>query len=112
MHAEHSFGAVLGGQRRTPPPHSARRACAQVKEALMTSALLKLPQSTPYPRKEERVEQILSELVRGPAPCSPWLGPSGAVQRPAGARALSALAEVVVALHDQGLVRGSALAGS
>ncbi len=40
----------------------------QVKEALMTSALLKLPQSTPYAKKEERVEQILSELVslRGP----------------------------------------------
>lgn len=40
----------------------------QVKEALMTSALLKLPQSTPYSKKEERVEQILSELVslRGP----------------------------------------------
>ena len=33
----------------------------------MTSALLKLPQSTPYLRKEERVEQILSELVRRPA---------------------------------------------
>ncbi len=30
----------------------------------MTSALLKLPQGTPYPKKEERVEQILSELVR------------------------------------------------
>ena len=36
----------------------------QVKEALMTSALLKLPQSTPFAKKEERVEQILSELVR------------------------------------------------
>ena len=32
----------------------------------MTSALLKLPQSTPYAKKEERVEQILSELVRLP----------------------------------------------
>ena len=32
----------------------------------MTSALLKLPQSTPYARKEERVDQILSELVRRP----------------------------------------------
>ena len=30
----------------------------------MTSALLKLPQSTLYAKKEERVEQILSELVR------------------------------------------------
>ena len=33
----------------------------------MTSALLKLPQSTPYAKKEERVEQILSELVRLPS---------------------------------------------
>ena len=35
----------------------------QVKEALMTSALLKLPQSMSRARKEERVEQILTELV-------------------------------------------------
>ena len=37
--------------------------CLQVKEALMTSALLKLPQSLSRSRKEERVEQILEELV-------------------------------------------------
>jgi hypothetical protein len=71
LHSLHACGvsctAALGVQRCTTPPHSARRACAQVKEALMTSALLKLPQSTPYLRKEERVEQILSELVRRPA---------------------------------------------
>ena len=30
----------------------------------MTSALLKLPQSLSRARKEERVEQILTELVR------------------------------------------------
>lgn len=36
---------------------------AQVKEALMTSALLKLPQTLSRARKEERVEQILEELV-------------------------------------------------
>ena len=36
----------------------------QVKEALMTSALLKLPQSLSRAKKEERVEQILTELVR------------------------------------------------
>ena len=35
----------------------------QVKEALMTSALLKLPQNLSRSRKEERVEQILEELV-------------------------------------------------
>lgn len=35
----------------------------QVKEALMTSALLKLPQTLSRSRKEERVEQILEELV-------------------------------------------------
>lgn len=40
---------------------------AQVKEALMTSALLKLPQTLSRARKEERVEQILEELVRMPA---------------------------------------------
>ncbi|KAK9917054.1 hypothetical protein WJX75_000354 [Coccomyxa subellipsoidea] len=37
-------------------------ASATVKEALMTSALLKLPQSMSRARKEERVEQILTEL--------------------------------------------------
>ncbi|BDA50620.1 ABC transporter G family member 19 [Coccomyxa sp. Obi] len=37
-------------------------ASATVKEALMTSALLKLPQSLSRARKEERVEQILEEL--------------------------------------------------
>lgn len=36
----------------------------QVKEAIMTSALLRLPQALPYSRKAERVEQILTELVR------------------------------------------------
>ena len=61
---------VSGARRR----RTAGPAPAQVKEALMTSALLKLPQSTPYPRKEERVEQILSELVRRPASGWPWLG--------------------------------------
>jgi hypothetical protein len=35
----------------------------QVKEALMTSALLKLPQKISRAKKEERVEQILEELV-------------------------------------------------
>ena len=35
----------------------------------MTSALLKLPQSLSRQKKEERVEQILTELVRGPG-CS------------------------------------------
>ena len=43
---------------------SGARACMQVKEALMTSALLKLPQSLSRAKKEERVEQILTELVR------------------------------------------------
>ena len=37
--------------------------CLQVKEALMTSALLKLPQKLSRAKKEERVEQILEELV-------------------------------------------------
>lgn len=42
--------------------------CVQVKEALMTSALLKLPQSLSRARKEERVEQILEELVSSRQP--------------------------------------------
>ena len=36
----------------------------QVKEAIMTSALLRLPQALPYHQKAERMEQILTELVR------------------------------------------------
>ena len=45
--------------------HRCQSLCAmlQVKEALMTSALLKLPQTLSRSRKEERVEQILEELV-------------------------------------------------
>ena len=45
--------------------HQCEPFCAmlQVKEALMTSALLKLPQTLSRSRKEERVEQILEELV-------------------------------------------------
>ena len=35
----------------------------QVREALMTSALLRLPGSIPYKRKQELVEGILEELV-------------------------------------------------
>ena len=36
--------------------------CATVSEALMTSALLKLPQAMPRQAKQRRVEQILTEL--------------------------------------------------
>ena len=42
----------------------------------MTSALLKLPQKLSRSKKEERVEQILEELVSSPlGPCcvSAWL---------------------------------------
>ena len=42
----------------------------------MTSALLKLPQKLSRSKKEERVEQILEELVNPPSgPCcvSAWL---------------------------------------
>lgn len=37
---------------------------AQVKEAIVTSALLKLPQKMSRGEKMQRVEEILTELVR------------------------------------------------
>lgn len=48
-------------------------ACAQVKEAIVTSALLKLPQKMPRAEKMQRVEEILTELVRA-APCTTAAG--------------------------------------
>ena len=37
--------------------------CLQVREALMTSAQLRLPQSMPVAEKRARVDQIITELV-------------------------------------------------
>ena len=39
-------------------------ACGQVREALLTSALLQLPYSMPKRDKMDRVEGIIAELVR------------------------------------------------
>lgn len=40
-------------------------ACAQVKETIMTSALLQLPLSMPRREKERRITAIIEQLVRG-----------------------------------------------
>jgi hypothetical protein len=39
----------------------------QVREAIMTSALLKLPQRIPLEEKRRRVDMILEELVSAPS---------------------------------------------
>ena len=53
--------------------HDVRPAlCAQVREAILTSALLRLPGTMSRAQKEHRVDQILAELAR---PCPPQVSP-------------------------------------
>jgi len=76
MGARERAGAQGPGSRQARLRRGGRG--AQVKEAIVTSALLKLPQQMPRHEKMQRVEEILTELVRRAAPARAGCAHAGA----------------------------------